>query len=106
MAGTIHPIVAARLPDLEQLCRRYRVRRLDLFGSATGSQFDPARSDLDFLLEYLPAAKELYPDVYFNLKEELVALFGRNVDLVMVNAIRNRYFREEVEATRVQLYAA
>ena len=106
MDKTIHPIVATRLKELEALCRRFRVRRLDLFGSATGSQFDPARSDLDFLLEYLPSAKELYPDVYFDLKDELERLFGRNVDSVMVTAIRNPYFLEEVEETRVQLYAA
>lgn len=106
MGRTIHPIVADRLQDLEALCRRYRVRRLDLFGSATGPQFDPARSDLDFLLEYLPEAKEHYADAYFGLKEDLEALFGRKVDLVMVTAIRDPYFREEAEESRVQVYAA
>ncbi len=106
MAGTIHPIVATRLKDLEQLCRRYLVRRLDLFGSATGPQFDPARSDLDFLVDYLSEAKQHYADAYFGVKEDLEALFGRHVDLVMASAIRSPYFREEVEETRVQLYAA
>jgi predicted nucleotidyltransferase len=106
MPGTIPPIIAGKFKAVEQLCRRYRVRRLDLFGSATGPKFNPAASDLDFALEYLPEARELYPDAYFGLKEDLTALFGRTVDLVMVNAIRNPYFREEVEETRVPLYEA
>jgi len=102
----VHPFVQEKLPQIVDLCRRYHVRRLDLFGSATGDRFDPGRSDVDFVLEYLPEAKEHYPDVYFGLKEDLEALLGRHVDLVMINAVRNPYFREELEETRVQLYAA
>ena len=102
----MHPFVEEKLPQIVELCQRYRVRRLDLFGSAAGDRFDPGRSDVDFVLEYLPEAKELYPDAYFGLKEDLEALLGRHVDLVMINAVRNPYFREELEETRVQLYAA
>ena len=102
----MHPFVQEKLPQIVALCRRYHVRRLDLFGSATGDRFDPGRSDVDFVLEYLPEAKEFYPDVYFGLKEDLEALLGRHVNLVMINAVRNPYFREELEETRVQLYAA
>ena len=102
----MHPFVQEKLPQIVALCRRYHVRRLDLFGSATGDRFDPGRSDVDFVLEYLPEAKPLYPDAYFGLKEDLEALLGRHVDLVMINAVRNPYFREELEETRVQLYAA
>jgi hypothetical protein len=102
----MHPLIQDKLPQIAELCRRYHVRRLDLFGSALGERFDPARSDVDFVLEYLPEAKAHYPEVYFSLKEDLEALLGRHVDLVMINAVRNRYFREELEETRVQLYAA
>ena len=102
----MHPLIEERLPELRELCRRYHVARLDLFGSAAGERFDPARSDIDFVLEYLPEAKKDYPDVYFGLKAELEALFGRPVDLVMINAVCNPHFREEVEGTRVLLYAA
>jgi len=102
----MHPLVEQKLPQIAELCRRYHVRRLDLFGSATGGQFDLARSDVDFVLEFLPEAKSHYPDAYFGLKEELERLLGREVDLVMIKAVRNRDFREELEETRVQLYAA
>ena len=99
-------VVQAKLPQVLEFCRRYRVRRLDLFGSAATGEFDPSRSDLDFVLEYLPEAKAFYPDAYFELKADLEALFGRSVDLVMLNAIRNPYLRAAVEKTRVSLYAA
>jgi hypothetical protein len=81
------------------------VRRLDLFGSATGDDFDADRSDLDFLVEFdsLPGG---YADIFFGLKESLEELFGRPVDLVAAPSIRNPYFRESVEAAKVPLYAA
>ena len=40
--------------DLQELCQRFRVERLELFGSATRDDFDPDRSDFDFLVEFLP----------------------------------------------------
>lgn len=48
------PLVLERLDDLRELCQRFRVQRLDLFGSATSTDFDPATSDLDFLVEFEP----------------------------------------------------
>ncbi|MBI4081776.1 MAG: nucleotidyltransferase domain-containing protein [Candidatus Lambdaproteobacteria bacterium] len=102
----MHPFVEEKLPQVIELCRRHHVARLELFGSAATGRFDPESSDIDFLLEYLPEAKRDYPDVYFDLKADLETLFRRPVDLVMINAIRNPYFRREIEQTRVRLYAA
>ena len=66
---------------LEMLCRKYHVRALELFGSAAEGTFDLARSDLDFLLQFLPEAASRSFYGYFDLKEELGQLFGRKVDL-------------------------
>ena len=87
------------------LCRRTGARRLDVFGSAVRSDFDPATSDLDFLVEFddLPPVK--YADAYFALKESLEALFGRPVDLITEASLENPYFRERVQAERQPLYA-
>ena len=52
--------VAERAPELERLCLRYHVRRLGLFGSAAAGPYDSARSDLDFLVEFQPAAFDDY----------------------------------------------
>ena len=43
---------------------------------------------------------------YFDLQTELARLFGRSVDLVMVEAAKNPYFQRELERTRMLLYAA
>lgn len=91
---------------ITDLCRQYRVRRLELFGSAVGDKFDPSRSDIDFLVEFEPLADGEHADAYFGLKESLAALLARPVDLVMTSAIRNRYFLEAIESTRTLLYAA
>ena len=76
------------------------------FGSAASDDFDWARSDLDFLVEFQPLPSGAYADAFFGLKESLEQLFGRPVDLVADAAIRNPYFRETVDRTRALLYAA
>ena len=92
--------------EIEELCRTYRVRRLDVFGSAVREDFDPDRSDMAFLVEFEPDPGLNTFHAYMDLREDLARLLGRPVDLVMPSAIRNRYFRQEVEATREPLYAA
>jgi uncharacterized protein len=92
--------------ELESLCRQYRVRTLELFGSAADGTFDPNHSDLDFLVEFLPlAGGQLAPD-YFGLLHALEDLFGRKIDLVMPRAIRNPYFQRGVNQSRTVIYAA
>jgi predicted nucleotidyltransferase len=99
-------IAEAQQRALEELCRRFRVRRLELFGSATDERFDPATSDLDFLVEFEELGDGEHADAYFGLMEELEALFGRPVDLLMPGAITNPYFLENIQASRTVLYAA
>ena len=98
-------IVEQKKTALAELCRRYRVERLYLFGSAASGHFDSHRSDLDFLVSFSdrePTAE--YADRYLGLAEDLEQLFGRPVDLVTEQSIRNPYFRREVESTRQLLY--
>lgn len=99
-------LVAARKGEIEALCRRYHVRRLDLFGSAAREDFDPARSDIDFLVEYEPDNPLGGLEAYFGLKEELEALLGRRVDLVESGAVSNPYLRAETARSRTPIFAA
>jgi predicted nucleotidyltransferase len=99
-------IVQTNREGIERLCRRYRVRRLELFGSAVRGQFDPETSDLDFLVDFEQLKPEEYADTYFGLLEGLRALFNRNVDLVMASAVKNPYFLEGIKRSRTLLYAA
>ncbi len=102
----IAPIVAARAGQLADLCRRYHVRRLEVFGSATTERFDPQRSDIDLLVEFDDVARGERFDTYFGFQEALERLFGRNVGLVEPDAIKNRYFRQAINQQRMLLYAA
>ena len=99
-------IIEEQREALERLCEEYAVSRLELFGSATGARFDPARSDLDFLVAFRPHPTLNAFVQYFDFKDALERLFGRPVDLVMIDALRNRYFIQGVNESRTLLYAA
>ncbi len=98
--------IEQRRSEIGALCRRFGVRRLELFGSATRPDFDPTASDVDLLVELEPPPGMGYADAYFGLKEELERLFARPVDLVSLASLRNPYFIREIEASRRLLYAA
>jgi predicted nucleotidyltransferase len=101
------PEVSERKAEIEKLCRRLGVSRLELFGSAATGGFRAEDSDLDLLVEFQSAAPSTgYADRYFELLESLELLFDRPVDLVVGFAIRNPYFREAVDRTKALLYAA
>lgn len=90
---------------LSDLCRRYGVERLYLFGSAASDRLHDS-SDLDFVVEMADRQSDPdYADRYLGFAEELERLFGRRVDLVTEQSIHNPYFRREVEATRQLVYA-
>jgi uncharacterized protein len=100
------PLIAERRSQIADICRRFGVRRLAVFGSAAGGEdFDAARSDLDFLVEFDPRAPDT-PSLktYFGLRDSLEALFGRSVDLVEPGAIRNPYLKASIERSREPVF--
>lgn len=102
-------MVALTEEQLEQIraaCVKYGVQRLWLFGSAATGQFDPAKSDYDFLVEFGRVETMHRGKQYFGLQFFLEDLFLRNADLVELIAIANKHFQKSVESERVELYAA
>jgi hypothetical protein len=91
---------------VKNLCRRYHISRLDLFGSAASGEFDPDSSDLDFLVTFEELEPGIYADAYLGFYEGFTALFKRHLDLVSATAITNPYFLESVQRNRETLYAA
>lgn len=87
------------------MCRAHGVQRLRLFGSAASNRFDPSRSDVDVLVEFVAEVQDPF-DAYFGLKEDLERLLGREVDLVMASAVRNPHFAASALAEAEELYAA
>ncbi|MGH1522731.1 nucleotidyltransferase family protein [Leifsonia sp. L25] len=86
-------------------CEAHGVRRLRIFGSVLSTNFDADKSDVDFLVDFLPGRGGLFHD-YFELKEELERIVGRGVDLVDAGAVRNPYFARSAFGSAEDLYAA
>jgi hypothetical protein len=97
-------LIAVDDPAIAALCRRFNVHRLDLFGSAASGRFDPARSDIDLLVEFAPMPPGAYAAAYFGLREALGAAFGRDVDLVTEAALANPYLVRSVAEQKRRLY--
>ena len=92
--------------QLQSLCRKYGVRRLEVFGSVARGENLPAGSDVDFLVDFgdqpvIGAFKR-----YMGFKAELETLLGCPVDLVEPRAITNAHFRKAIDRDRRELYAA
>lgn len=101
----MHQSIVDHNSEIAEICRRYGVVELDLFGSAaTGDNFDEKRSDFDFLVQFSEAARAKAFDNYFGLHEDLHGLLRRPIDLVTVEQVRNPYFRAAIEASRKQVY--
>jgi predicted nucleotidyltransferase len=100
------PDVVRHRTELEQVCRAFHVRRLELFGSAATGHDRPGESDLDFLVEFEPLSPGAYANVYFGLLEALEALFERPIDLIAPESITNPYFRQAVDESKVLVFAA
>ena len=100
-------IVTEHLDEVRALCEKYSVKRLAVFGSAVKGTFDPSRSDLDLAVEFLPLPDPLERGRhYLDLLVDLQRLFGREIDLVSVSAIKNPYFKEVLRLTQRPLYDA
>ena len=98
-------LIEQHRPAIASLCLRFGVRRLEVFGSAAAGRFDPARSDVDFLVEFDDDPANLFQR-YFGLAEALEQLLGRKVDLVSAGTLRNPYFIASVNRSRQIVYAS
>jgi len=103
----MHRLVEDKHQAIDAICRRFDVRRLEVFGSAArGVDFQPDVSDVDFLVEFDPASCLPPLDGFFGLQAELSSLLGRPVDLVEAGAVRNPYVLASIERNREVVYAA
>jgi hypothetical protein len=103
----MHALIERHRDAIAALCRRYGVQRLEAFGSAArGEDFDPATSDADFLVAFLPDNGASPLEQFFGLAFALERLLGRPVDLVEVGAIRNPFVLAEISRAREPVYAA
>lgn len=99
-------VLSDKQQAIAEICARFGVVRLDVFGSALRDDFRPGESDVDLLVEFAPMEPHALADAYFGLLDELRELLGGQVDLVMADAVTNRFMVREIERTKQLLYAA
>lgn len=90
---------------IRELCIAHKVSRLSAFGSSVKGTMGP-ESDIDLLVDLTPQDPHEYSDLYFALYDRLEELFRRPVDLLEQRALRNKYFIQDINTHKVDLYAA
>ena len=102
----MHPAIAQHRTGIAAICQRFRVSRLEVFGSAArADDFNQATSDVDFLIEFADGAAPSLQD-FFGDKTALEHLLGRTVDLTEPGAVRNPYVLASINRNREAVYAA
>lgn len=97
-------IIEQNREEITALCRKYRVQRLDVFGSAATGTFDERSSDVDFVVTFEnPEDGILYR--FLDLADDLERLLQRKVDLLTERSVGSEEFRSEVERQRTPVYA-
>ena len=100
-------LIELNLEKIYELCRKYKVKTLSVFGSILTDRFND-ESDVDLLVNFLPYDPDSlefdYVINYIDLAEALESLFGRKVDLVVESSLRNQYFIANVNRTKQLIY--
>lgn len=92
------------LGQIEAFCRRWKIKEFALFGSVLREDFSPD-SDIDVLVTFEPDGGITF-DNRVDMLDELADIFGREVDLVEKDTIRNPFRRHEILTTKEVVYAA
>jgi hypothetical protein len=96
-------IVGNHLEDLKKLCIIYNVDKMYLFGSATNSNFND-KSDVDLLVKFKNMDLANYFNNYLDLKEKLASLFGREVDLIEEQTLKNPILIQSINKSKALIY--
>lgn len=102
----MHPLIGKQRERIAALCRRFGVKRLEVFGSVLREDFDARRSDVDVVVEFDPLVPGSGLRRYFELKAALEQLLERHVDIVELAGMENTRLKRIIERTKVPVYAA
>lgn len=99
-------LIELNMDKIISLCKKYKVAKLWVFGSILTPRFN-ADSDIDFIVEFDRERLELldYADNFFDFVYSMESVVGRKIDMVVDSAIRNPYFRKELDNTRHLLWS-
>jgi predicted nucleotidyltransferase len=88
---------------ISSVCSLYNVNKLYIFGSAITDEYN-YKSDVDLLVDFKNININNYADNYYDFKIELQKIFNRKIDLLELQAIKNPYFKSEIEQTKRLIY--
>ncbi|GHT80457.1 nucleotidyltransferase [Bacteroidia bacterium] len=91
------------LDNMSQLCKWHGVKTLYAFGSVLTGNFN-TNSDIDLVVDFMDIPVEKYADNYFDFKFSLQDVLKRPVDLLEEQAIRNPYFRQNINRNKKLIY--
>ncbi len=98
-------LIEMNLDRIATLCRKYKVKKLWVFGSILTDRFNDS-SDIDFSVSFDKKNIQLldYADNYLDFLDELKGLFSRDVDLITEESVSNPYFQNELNSTKQLIY--
>ncbi|MDE5868781.1 MAG: nucleotidyltransferase domain-containing protein [Muribaculaceae bacterium] len=98
-------LIELYLPRIFEICKKYRVRSLAVFGSILTDKFND-NSDIDFIVNFDTTDHENWDYVtnFFDLKDALEKLLLRNVDLVVEKGLRNKIFIQNINRDKKVIY--
>ena len=102
-AAPLPELLQAKLQPLLELCERYGVEKLELFGSAPRGEFDPAHSDLDFIVQMKGRREPGCAARFCDFADALEVPYRRPVDLLTELMIKNPYFKAAIAQERTVL---
>jgi predicted nucleotidyltransferase len=100
----IYPQIEVPMDKIKDFCHKWKIKEFSLFGSVLREDFRPD-SDIDVLISFEETVSWSLYDIV-EMKDELKAIFGRDVDIVEKGAVRNPFRRRSIMTNREVLYAA
>ena len=93
----------SNINQIKDICNTYNVKNLYVFGSVLTAKLD-THSDIDFAVDFNKMEIHQYADNYFNFKNSLQKTLNKEIDLVEIQAIKNPYFKQSLDSTKLLIY--
>ncbi len=103
----MHQVTIEKQEEIAEVCRKYNVARLEIFGSAArGIDFDPDKSDADFLVEFNQTSMLSLSKRFFGMIGDLRTTLGREVDLLTAQCVKKKRLLDAINRDREVVYAS
>lgn len=103
----MHQVIIDKQEEIAEVCRKYNVAKLEIFGSAArGVDFDPDKSDADFLVEFNQSSALSLSKRFFGMIGDLRSTLGREVDLLTAQCVKKKHLLEAINRDRQVVYAS